>query len=204
MSNRDVKQRGFGTIRVVAFLVVAGAVASMAWLGYSINQKAHQVKQASNAAVTSPASISTANSPVSTQQAAANQSVVKIPELGIQITVPNNIKDLKYQVSTVRLTPNGNQATLAMFSTVALTALDSKCGASNMPLGSLERASGQYPSNDRLATFDYGRFVKQFSTFYISAGVPNAPCSTQASVRGNAVGFKDEFITAESTIQQLN
>ena len=54
----------------------------------------------------------------------ANQNVVKIPELGIQMTVPNDIKDLTYQVSTVMLR-NGKQATLAMFSTKALTVLDS-------------------------------------------------------------------------------
>src|SRR5712692_9976579 len=131
MSNREVKQRGFGAIRGVAFLVVAGVIVSAAWLAYSQYQKAHQVKQTNNAAVATPANTSTAKTPVLEQQAAVatNQNVEKIPELGIQITVPDDIKDLKYQVSTVTL-KNGNQATLAFFSTAALTALDSKCGTS--------------------------------------------------------------------------
>ncbi|SRR6266566_2909770 len=205
MSNREVKQRGFGAIRGVAFLVVAGVIASVAWLAYSHNQKAHQVMQTSSAASLTPATTSTAKTPVLAQQAAAvaNQNVEKIPELGIQITVPDDIKDLKYQVSTVTL-KNGSQATLAFISTAALTALDSNCGTGFGALGSLERANGQYPSNDQLAGFKYGVLVKQFPTFYISAGFPNAACSKKASASAAAIKFKSEFITAESTIQQSN
>ena len=205
MSNREIKQRGFGAVRGVAFLVVVGVIASGAWLAYSHYQQAHQVKQANNAAVTTPTSTSTEKTPVLAQQAAAaaNLNVEKIPELGIQITVPNDIKNLKYQVSTVTL-KNGNQATLAFFSTAALIALDTKCGTSFGPLGSLEKANGQYPSNDQLAAFKYGMLVKQFPTFYISAGFPQAACSTHASANGAATKFKSEFATAESTIQQSN
>src|SRR6266567_8288304 len=99
MSNREIKQRGFGAVRGVAFLVVVGVIASGAWLAYNHYQQAHQVKQANNAAVTTPTSTPTEKTPVLAQQAAAaaNLNVEKIPELGIQITVPNDIKNLKYQ-----------------------------------------------------------------------------------------------------------
>jgi hypothetical protein len=204
MSNREVKQRGFGAIRGVAFLVVAGVIASAAWLAYGQYQKAHQVKQTNTAAVTTPANTSTANAPVAAQQAAAaNQSVVKIPELGIQITVPNDIKDIKYQVHTGTVA-NGKQATFAFFTTAALVGLDSGCSASSAPLGSLERGDWQYPTNDTYAVPTYGALVKQFPTFYISAGFPQAACSTHASGNAAANKFKSEFITAESTIQQSN
>jgi len=205
MSNHEIKQRGFGAIRGVAFLVVVGVIAGGAWLAYSHYQKAHQVTQTSSAASLTPATISTAKTPVLAQQAAAvaNQNVEKIPELGIQITVPDDIKNLNYQVSTVTLR-NGQQATLAMFTTATLTGLDSGCSASNGPLGSLEKANGQYPSSDQYAALDYGRLVKQFPTFYVAAGVPNAACSTKASAKAAASKFKGEFATAQSTIQQSN
>jgi Tfp pilus assembly protein PilE len=205
MSNREVKQRGFGVVRGVAFLVVAGIIVSVAWLAYSNYQNTHHVKQANNAAVSTSANASTSMAPTVAQQAAniANQNVVKLPELGIQISVPNDIKDLKYQVHTGALR-NGNQATFAFFTTAALTGLDSDCSASSAPLGSLEKANGQYPSGDQYAALDYGRMVKQFPTFYISAGLPQAACSTHASVNAAAIKFKHEFTTAESTIQQLN
>jgi len=205
MSNREFKQRGYGAIHGVLFLVVASVIASGAWLTYSHYQKASQVKQTSSAASLIPATTSTAKTPVLAQQAAAvaNQNVEKIPELGIQITVPDDIKDLKYQVNTVTL-KNGQQATFAMFSTAALAGLDTKCSASNGPLGSLEKANGQYPSSDQYAALDYGRLVKQFSSFYIAAGTPQGACSTNASANAAASKFKGEFATAQSTIQQLN
>lgn len=205
MSNREVKQRGFGAVLAVAILVVAGVIASGAWLAYSHYQKTHETKQATNAAVATPANTSTVEAPVLVQQAAvvANQNVLKIPELGIQITVTDDIKDLKYQVHTGTLR-NGNQATFAFFTTAALIGLDHGCSASSAPLGSLEKANGQYPSSDQYAALDYGRLVKQFSTFYISAGFPQAACSTQASTNAAAIKFKSEFAAAESTIQQSN
>jgi len=205
MSNREVKQRGFGATKGILFLVVAFVIAGGAWLAYSYNQKAHQAKQVNSAAAVATANTSTAKSPVVAQQAAtvANQKVEQIPELGIQITVPDDIKDLKYQVSTVTL-KNGQPATLAMFSTAALIALDSHCGTSFGPLGSLEKVNGKYPSSDQYAALDYGRLVKQFSTFYISTGVPNAACSTNATANTGASKFKTDFASSESTIQQSN
>jgi len=202
MSNREVKQRGFGSAQGVAFLVVVGVIASAAWLAYGHYQKTHMAKQANNAAVTTPTNTSTVESPVPVQQAAAatNQNVVKIPELGIQITVPDNIKDLTYQVHTG--TVNGKQATFAFFSTAALAHLDAGCSPSIAPLGSLERGDFQYPTNDPYAAPTYGVLVKQFPTFYISAGFPQAACSTHASANAAAIKFKGEFATAESTIQQ--
>jgi CRISPR/Cas system CMR-associated protein Cmr5 small subunit len=205
MLDRKIKQRGFGAVQGILFLVVVGVIASVAWLTYSRYQTAHQAKSTSNAASLTSANTPTAKTPMHTQQpaAVANQNVEKIPELGIQITVPDDIMDLKYQVHTGTVA-NGIQATFAFFSTAALANLDAACSPSSAPLGSLERVNGQYPSNDQLAGAKYGLLVKQFPTFYIAAGLPQAECSTNASVNGAAVKFKSEFATAESTIQQLN
>jgi hypothetical protein len=205
MPDREVKQGGFSAVKGAVLLVAVFILGSAVWLVHNHYKEAHQVSQNSNAVSLVPAATSTVKNPVLVQLAAAvaNQNVEKIPELGIQIIVPDDIKDLKYQVSTVTL-KNGNQATLALFSTAALIALDSKCGTSFGPLGSLERANEQYPSSDKLAGFKYGQLVKQFSTFYVAAGSPNAACSTNASANAAAIKFKSEFITSESTIQQSN
>ena len=124
MLKREVEQRGFGAIQVLLVLIVVCVIASAVWLTYSHYQTAHQAKPTSNAASSALANSTTTKTRATTQQPTANQNVVKIPELGIQMTVPNDIKDLTYQVSTVMLR-NGKQATLAMFSTKALTVLDS-------------------------------------------------------------------------------
>lgn len=211
MTDFKTKQRRFGAVlgtsRGALLLVVAFAIAGGSLLAYSHYQKPQQDKLASNVSTTAPATTaSKIKAPVLQQQPSAtavNQSALTIPELGIQITVPNDIKDLKYQISTVTLR-NGQQATLAMFSTAALTGLDAKCSASNGALGSLERANGQYPtaSEDASNVLDYGQLVKQFPTFYVSAGFPNAQCSSNNSANAAAAKFKLEFATAESTIQQ--
>ena len=56
-----------------------------------------------------------------TEQPAEN--VVKIPELGVQISVPDSLKDLTYDARDVTL-PNGQPAKIAYFSTAALTKAD--------------------------------------------------------------------------------
>jgi Tfp pilus assembly protein PilV len=127
-------------------------------------------------------------------------STIKIPELGIQITVPDNIKDLRYKVSTVTLS-NGRQATLALFSTASLIAIDQDCGTSFGPLGSLEKVNGQFPSDYQQNPNAYGQLVKQFPTFYISAGYPQAACTTKPAPQGE---YKAEFGQAESTIKQID
>src|SRR5205085_3038026 len=99
-----------GVVQGLLILVVVCLIAGSAWLTYSNYQTAHQAKSTSNAASSALANSTTTKTRATTQQPIANQNVVKIPELGIQMTVPNDIKDLTYQVSTVTLR-NGKQAT---------------------------------------------------------------------------------------------
>lgn len=204
------RQSGFSIMGTALIVLGIGVLAGASWVVYQHN-KAALASAASNTAVTSQVSSA---QPSTTTAPVATQTIVQIPELGIQITVPNAIKDLTYQTSTVTLR-NGNQATLAMFSTRALTAADAKCGSAAMPLGSLERASGQYPTQTQDATnvLDYGQLVKQFPTFYIAAGYPQASCSfaptagsAMAATANNHAAAVDEatFEGAVATIQALN
>jgi hypothetical protein len=199
-------QSGFSAIEG---LLIVLAIAVLAAGGLAVYQ--HNRVKVTDAA---PNSNQTTNQQTTTTTT-PNQNVVKIPELGIQITVPDSIKDLTYQVSTVTLR-NGNKGTLATFSTTSLTAADASCNPSSIAVGSLEKASGQYPtaSEDQYATLDYGQLVKQFPTFYISGGVEHqAGCSTSASagsaaaatsINSTANGDGSAFEAALSTIQPLS
>ncbi len=175
------------------------------WYGYENSHAACFGGTAANDAVSKAApnfSVNTLQNTFKTLEAIP-PTTVNISELGIQITVPDDIKDLRFKVSTVTLS-NGKQATLALFSTASLIALDSGCGTSFGPLGSLEKVNGQFPSDYQAHPLAYGQLVKQFPTFYISAGFPNAACSTSATINGDSISDKSEFVAAESTIQQLN
>ncbi len=188
-------------------LVVVCAITGVGWLAYSHYQSSHKAKSSSSVVASStPSTTSTVKTPVTVQQptTVANQNVVKIPELGIQITVPDSIKDLTYQTTSGTLN-DGAHATMARFSTSSLATTDAKCGASSGPLGVLESVSGQYPTNiQQTALNDYGELIKQFPTFYVSYFSQNAACSANATTQATATQAKVAFTTAESTIQQSN
>lgn len=189
------KQSGFKIVGAVLVVAAVGIIGAASVFVYQ-----HNKVQLTNAA-TNPSQALTTTPTTSTP--AANQTAINIPELGIQITVPNDIKDLTYQVSTVTLR-SGQIATLAMFSTKALTSADPACSAAAGPLGSLERVDAQYPTSDPNAAFYYGQLVQQFPTFYIAAGSPNAACSTNPNAVTNAAQHKSAFVSAESSIQASN
>ena len=193
MDGPRAKQSGLSALEALLIILAVGVIGVVSVVVYQHNRV--QLSGASGG--------TQATNQTSTQQTTTttNQSVVRIPELGIQITVPNDIKDLTYQMSTT--TVNGQQIPLARFSTATLAALDAKCSASaGGPLGSLGRVDGVYPASANPVV--YGTLVKQFPTFYIAAGHPNAACSEQSSALSAMSKFRQEFEASYSTIQALN
>lgn len=190
------KQAGFNIVELFIVVAVVGVLGVAGWFVYQHNR----VKPADAAG-----GAQTTNQGTSQQTTTATPTtVLKIPELGIQITVPNGLKDLTYQIKTLTL-KDGSQSPTAFFSTPALTAYDPNCAGINTPIGSLGRGNGQYPSNDPTAALDYGQLVKQFPTFYIAVGYPNGACSTKPNFPEPASGnWKDEYSSSLSTIQSLN
>jgi hypothetical protein len=140
------------------------------------------------------------------QSTAANPNILQIPQLGIEIAVPDSIKDLTYITKTITLR-NGNQGTEALLSTASLADAASTCSPSSMALGVLLVSNGQYPtaSQDQYAALDYGQLEKQFSTFYVTYYPPNGgACSTSSSLPSNASSFLPDLNSSLSTIQQLH
>lgn len=190
------KQAGFSIVEAVIVVAIIGVIGAVGWFVYQ-----HNRLQLGDAAARNQTTDQGTNQQTTTTTSAT--TIVKVPELGLQITVPNDIKDLTYSVKTNTLR-NGSQATTAYFSTATLTALDANCGTDvTTPLGTLQKVDGQYPS-DPTAALDYGTLVKQFPTFYISEGFPNGSCSSKASAAASASKFKDEFVTAVSSIVATN
>lgn len=194
---RQKRQTGFSIVGIVVVLAAIVAIGAAGWFVYQHNR----VKPTG-----ATGNSNQTNNQQTTTAPPANQKTIQVPELGIQITVPADLSDLIYRTTTVTLR-NGNQATLAYFSTKALTAADPNCGTNFGPLGSLERANGQYPTEqqDETNVLDYGQLVKQFPNFYVTVGYPNAACSTSPSLPTPATGsWKSQFSGALSTIQALN
>jgi Tfp pilus assembly protein PilE len=199
MGRSATSNKGFSIVEAIIVIAAIGILGASGWFVYQHN-RAKVTDAAGGTQATNQGTQQT-----TTTAPTANQSVAKIPELGIQITVSNEIKDLTYKVGTTTL-GDGRQETYALFSTTSLTATDAKCGTDFGPLGALSKISGQYPTtfSDSNPPMEYGGLVKQFPAFFISTSGPQASCSENSTVLANASKFRGDFQAALSTIQPLN
>ena len=148
------------------------------------------------------AKTTSAPAPAPTPAAAAtDQNIVKITELGIQITVPDSLKDLAYRTRTTNST-----SLTADFSTQTLIGKDANCGddgtSETPPLGALSKTSGQYPTNPTIENTN-GSLVKQFSTYYIGYSSPQAVCSNDDAVNKLAGDDLTAFKSALSSMTEI-
>lgn len=190
------KGQGFGLVSDLVVIVVITVLVTGGTLIYrhNRNKTANSTSSSVNASTTSPTTSSTSST---------NQNIKKIPELGIQITVPDSIKDLTYTPGTV--TSNGQSMPVADFSTQSLTVMEPACASTNQPstaLGRLAKTNGQYPADASTAS---GKLVKQFSTYYIiSYNAPQASCAVN---NGSAEKLREsqvaDFQAALSSVQQI-
>jgi len=196
-------EKGFGTLEAILIVIILVLIGVVGYMVYKNHHKSTPVASVSNTQATVKPDSSTSSTATTKTTLASTTTVVQIPELGIQITVPNSIKDLVYATNTATLN-NGNSATYAKFSTTSLSNTDSGCSDSFGPLGSLERANGTYPAEDNSAPEEYGQLVKQFLTFYISSGSPQAACSQNTTTDTVAQTDKGLFFNSFSTITQIS
>lgn len=148
------KQKGFAVIELVLFIVILVALGGIGWYVVSSNHKTQS--QLDKLAQTSGSSASTMKS----------KFVFK--ELGVQITLPNSLKGLTYDVDT---TYGYNYLTSDQFKTALKDCgSDTTLNNSSGSFASLLKKSGEYPAEP---TIDDGQLLKQFQSFYIGMGVPN-------------------------------
>ena len=103
-----------------------------------------------------------------------NQNVVKITNLGFQLTVPDSIKDLTFTTTST---------TNSSLSTTSLTTADPACAdsAATSGLGLFTKGTGVY--NAKAIVASPPTLVKQFNGFYITYSSPQAACSTKAAAQ---------------------
>ncbi len=203
MRKSNTNQGGFGALGILFVVITVMVLGGVGWTVYQHNR--------TKGAVAAPG---TNQQPANTEPTQTTptpgQNIIKIPELGIQIAVPDSIKDLTYKTTTGKLR-DGRDSTGATFSTESLTAADSSCDSAAGPLGSLANVQGEYPS-DTQNPIDYGQFVMQIPTFFISASYPNTPCSTSksagtaaaaTSINAKVSADKQALSSSLSTIQTL-
>lgn len=188
---------------VVTALVVGGATY------YSVNKNADLDKVSLEATINDlETKVSILNKQIEAltpPSPSGSTDVFNIPELGIQITLPDSLKDLVYVTSSGTFNKGTQSYTAVNLSTLSLTNLDQGCSVKGTApaLGALSKVDGQYTATPN---FDntIGALVKQFSSFYISFSGPQAACSSSSSVIAKAVSDLAAFRASFSTIAVQN
>ncbi len=183
ISNNTNNNKGFTLVEVLLLIVVLILVGGLGYLGYKqVNKKSTTSTSTTTATTTKTTTPATTPTP--------NQNIVKIPELGIQITVPDSLKDLTYSAAK-----NESGEAIANFSTTSLTNLDAACSGQ---LGTLTQIKGQYGAPEGPG------LVKQFSTFYIAYDTSMSQCSMD-NADANALQLRQSTVlrSAYPSITQL-
>lgn len=128
-----------------------------------------------------------------------------IQEIGVKIKVPEEIAhDLMYKYEN----------NVAYFSTKSLTKADSKCGASDAPLGILRKVDKSSPRSEIVKNLTQSRIdagysdtivypkAKEFGNFYIEYTSPQALCSTSSSV-GKLISSSRYFFNAGGILASM-
>lgn len=159
------KQSGFGMVEVLLLVVIIALLGFIGWRIYEGSQQKTETQQ-----------------PTGTIQNNEPQThVIKFPELGVQMVVPERLKNITTHHKTIGVGP------AVYLSTQEVTASDEGCSASGIapPLGGFARVEGRYPESPNVDNSG-GALVRQFDTFYIGWLGIQAACSEDTEVRQQA------------------
>ncbi len=167
---------------IVAFLVLLSVIAYLV-----LSKKSQPV--ATQPAAQNALQPTATNQPavVTESPSVAGPAEFNIPQFGVKIVLPDNIKDLKYSSS------NSGNPTVS-FSTVSLEAAGNKfntgaykptdCNAGKAPLGFLIQFNpgDQAPMNPPGTTIEQVSIAKKVGNHYYIYQPPQAPCSSNSEV----------------------
>jgi outer membrane murein-binding lipoprotein Lpp len=117
-----------------------------------------------------------------------NQNVIKIPALGVQITVPDGIKDLTVSAPSTS-SSKGNGVTSVNISTQTISSAIPPCKAN--AFGSLSKTPGQYPTSG----VSTATWHQQFSSFYLTLSPSVASCAPAPTSQTN-----QKLLAAQSAV----
>lgn len=180
-------QKGFTVVETLLVLIL---LAIIGFTGYYVWHSQKNANSNLNSAVTTS----------SKTQTATNSNKFVFKELGVQIDLPNSLKDLKYDVSSL------NGTTYLNLTTPEYNAALLKCDPSSTSGGtivSIAKIPGQFNQDENIGSGN----LHQFKDFWISGASPNGivcadsasdqdKAEWQTSFQGNFQAVKNAFETA--------
>lgn len=202
MKTHTVNKDGFGIIEIMVVLVIATALVLGGW--YVWNQKMQLQSQGSqNHTGGAGSSASTATlAPPSSPTPAPSSTYLHIRELGLRITLPEDLKDVVYQSYNQGLSTNGEAVLL---STQTITGKDAGCGVDGgaPPLGRLFKLKTPHvdPSGQDGPLTPNGVDTFKLGGYYVYLQHPQATCTDKSDVQTLAKKQYNEFHDALTTVQ---
>jgi len=209
MAKYKSNQGRAGIMFIILVMAVIGVITIAGWFVY-IRTGQHETQDTTSVPSASKLSDAkeTETKKVELEPSATEpgKNLVKIPELGVQLVIPDGIKDLTYKAWTAGEV-QGRPAASAKFSTASLIALDARCDPEFGPLGYISTVQGQYPGDPKdVNDIDkYGLLYKQLSTIYVIAGAgAQAACAPDNKAAMTAANvYTSEFSAAKATIEPM-
>lgn len=183
-------EQGLGVVEMMLVFVITALIVVVGWFLYNDDHK-------------KPLSTTLSTSKTSTTP---STSVFKVPQLGVEFTVPIVIKDIVYTVDPSRTLSTGQKVQSVTLSTETLTKLAADCSdtGSAPPLGTISKTTGKYPTKPDIDLNNAsGALIKQFPTYYIAWNSPQAGCGSTMSVSTKALAETNLFSPSLKTVQPL-
>lgn len=203
--NNKISQTGIATLELLLLIAVLLALTGIGVFVYSKQRGQQSPVVTSSQSVPTPEGTSTspngipggaASTPPPTS--ANSQNTVKIASAGIQIGVPDSLKDLTYSTSAA------NGVTSLTFSTTALTTAIPSCAASQGAgaFSTIIKGNGTYPGPTNPSS---GGILKQYDNYYIAYTLPTGPCAKNLSVENQNLlnNLSQDFYGSLSSVQGL-
>ena len=176
--NKTLKnQKGFALVEGLLIILI---LAVIGFGGYYVWHSQHKTTTATTTATSSKKASASA-------QKTSDNATVKIPEMGVELTVPDTLSDITYNYSVndpAGGTPLAGD-TFADLSTDILDGIDSGCVANSSSdtaagtaLGSIVKGTGQGEKGEDFT------ILKQFNGYYIAYAEPQAACGSNSSNDG--------------------
>jgi Tfp pilus assembly protein FimT len=179
-------ESGFSAVEIVMVIVIVGLIGAVGYLVYKNYHKTTKTIVVTKV-VKAPAQ--------SSSSMAVNSNIIKFPELGVEVTVPDSLKTIKYtMVGDIAYVTDSSKDT------------NSNNYGGNCSIAALSKVSGQYSSTsttsgapDPLAN----PLAKQFSNFYITYGHPQAICGSTTTETTQFSNDTAAFSKALATISLI-
>lgn len=161
-------QKGFSAVEILISVVVIGLIGAVGWLVYD--------RQSASKDTDNDQTTTTQEEKSEEETTKTNGNTVKFTELGVQISVPDEIKDIVYVIEK-QTDHRGKEVIYARLTTRSLQASFSDCDAEGSSIGVIAKGLGTLPTDDEAHMYYGGSFTKQYGDFFVTYEESHAACA---------------------------